>query len=281
MKNLWLVQTSGFNTGYLEQTIGALDRVGLEYKDFGVIGQEKIITNLNEVFSPDTRYISRGGVMLLEILNSVDSLRECASYIDADKDTVEYIEALKMSVDYDEDRFDQNVYGALGLPLVNASAEYRPCVEVLEARFPKDMFVKPSKDLKFFDGGVVKAGDTVGQYIKSGRYRPGFESETIVISPLVQIYTEYRFFVIEGEVITGSLYKRGNDIFPESYVPEYIMAKAREYAKIYSPSEIFVMDLADTENGVKIIEYNCWNCSGLYAVDAQKLFFEVDEYKKG
>jgi len=59
------------------------------------------------------------------------------------------------------------------------------------------------------------------------------------------------------------------------------MKEAEEYAKLYRPADIFVMDLAKTKEGTKIVEYNCWNCSGLYHTNIEKLFFEVDNYKAG
>lgn len=55
---------------------------------------------------------------------------------------------------------------------------------------------------------------------------------------------------------------------------------AKEYAKLYQPHEIFTMDLVETDNGVKIVEYNCWNGSGLYHCDKIKLFKEVNDFIK-
>ena len=40
------------------------------------------------------------------------------------------------------------------------------------------------------------------------------------------------------------------------------------------------MDLADTKNGTKIVEYNCWNGSGLYYADKKLLFKSVEEFVK-
>lgn len=40
------------------------------------------------------------------------------------------------------------------------------------------------------------------------------------------------------------------------------------------------MDLTKKENDFKIVEYNCWNASGLYNIDMVKLFEQVEEYKK-
>lgn len=35
------------------------------------------------------------------------------------------------------------------------------------------------------------------------------------------------------------------------------------------------MDLTKKENDFKIVEYNCWNASGLYSIDMVKLFIKT------
>ena len=39
------------------------------------------------------------------------------------------------------------------------------------------------------------------------------------------------------------------------------------------------MDLADTPEGIKIIEYNCWNASGLYKTNIPKIFNTVQDFQ--
>lgn len=55
---------------------------------------------------------------------------------------------------------------------------------------------------------------------------------------------------------------------------------AKEYAKLYSPSEIFVMDLGTVGSEIRIIEYNCWNASGLYETNRVELYGRINEIKK-
>jgi hypothetical protein len=35
----------------------------------------------------------------------------------------------------------------------------------------------------------------------------------------------------------------------------------------WQPSRVYVLDLASTQDGVKVIEIGCWHCAGLYACD--------------
>ena len=40
------------------------------------------------------------------------------------------------------------------------------------------------------------------------------------------------------------------------------------------------MDLTKKENDFKIVEYNCWNASGLYKTNIPKIFNTVNEFKE-
>ena len=43
--------------------------------------------------------------------------------------------------------------------------------------------------------------------------------------------------------------------------------------------DVFVMDIADTNEGFKIVEYNCLNAFGLYRADVKKLFISLQNYQ--
>lgn len=282
MKIKWLMQTSGFNTKTVLEQYETLNRLGYEVNDFGLIPFTNTITNLDVILEPDTKFIIKGGTKILMILEDISHLSESSDSLNEEqkKNSDSYIEALKKGIDYNLKSFDQFEYKDYDLPLLNNDAEYLFVSEILERSFEKDMFIKPSRDLKAFNGGIIKAGETVQSFIDKNYPQPFYKNEQVVLNNLQDIYYEYRFFVIDKEVITASLYKRGSTIIYDSMIPDYIMNKAKEYAKLYQPADIFAMDLAETPQGVKIIEYNCWNASGLYHVDVQKLFHLVNEFKK-
>ncbi len=65
----------------------------------------------------------------------------------------------------------------------------------------------------------------------------------------------------------------------DDFVPNYFKEKAIEYSKLYQPLDLFVMDLAETDSGIKIVEYNCWNASGVYKCNLRDLLFRVNMIK--
>ena len=70
----------------------------------------------------------------------------------------------------------------------------------------------------------------------------------------------------------------------EAYYSKEEQDKYMSYAQsivsdVYSPSTEFTIDIAKTkEQGLKVIEYNCLNSSGLYECDTKALFTALKEY---
>lgn len=279
-KITWLVQNVGFSQTNSDQTELTLQRMSYEYKLFGISRLINYVMNLeNILLDPNEKFIIRGGTSLLTILSKLNSLKEVnpnLSQYQLDNSGL-FIQRLKDGLFYNEEKFDQNYYNTLNLPLLNDKASYYPVRENLNLTFPKDMFIKPSKDQKAFSPGILEAGSTVESFIKSQHFEDFFLDEILIAAPVKEIYSEYRFFVVDGRVITGSMYKMNGQLLIKEDVPPIIFDCAKEYAKLYHPDKIFTMDLADTPEGIKIVEYNCWNASGLYATDAQKIFFAVQD----
>jgi len=280
---MWLLQSSGFKQSNLLDINNSLIKLGFTVKDFGLIPLTKEITNLENILIPNEKYIIRAGTKFLTLINEVSSLSECNSQLTKEQilNSNKYVEALKNGIDYNIEKFDQVNYSNIDLPLLNSSARYISYKEASSMTFDQDMFIKPSRDLKAFNGGILSKGVSVKDFILNGPHQSYFDSETIVINELKTIYAEYRFFIIDGKVITGSRYMLGNKVLPDKNIPASILDYAKSYAKLYSPADIFVMDLADTPQGIKIVEYNCWNASGIYHSNIDKLFHEVNEFKKG
>lgn len=218
----------------------------------------------------------------MTLLANINSLKEVNAFLTPEQLVFnsQYIENLKNGVFYNEETFDQAYYGKLDLPLLNSDASLYPIKDNLNLKFNTDVFIKPSKDLKAFTAGILPAGTSIVEYITAQSYQKIYLEELAIIAPCKKIISEYRFFVVEGEVITGSMYRFADKVVTSPYIPENIMAAAKEYAKLYQPHDVFTMDLAETTDGISIVEYNCWNASGVYQTDLMKMFHTVYEYKQ-
>lgn len=287
MKNLWLIQSNGFRDSYLFEIAESLKRFNIEFKDFGVV--KNGITNLTEILKPeyaDYNFITRGGTKFLGILEKLREENKDLNYLDnkLPKEIVLnsdfWIDKLLNSVDYNVQNFDQLNYSKLDLPLLNSDARYINYSRIKNYEFSKETFIKPSRDLKSFNGGIIYAGETIQNYIaRTGHSLPTIKTEIIVVSDIKSIQEEYRFFMHKNKILGCSRYMLDSKVEPSEFVPEELKKCAIEYSKLYNPAEIYVMDLAVTPEGIKIVEYNCWNASGFYHSNIRDIIFQVNEIK--
>ena len=279
----WLVQNVGFSTTNLDLTEETLNRLDIPYQLFGISKLINYVINLENILkNPDEQFIIRGGTSLLSLLSKIDNLKEINPNLSEEQliYSQQYISNLKNGIFYDEKNFDQSFYGSLNLPLLNNDCQNLPIKDFLNQSFDKDVFIKPSRDQKAFNAGILEKGYTIKDFIFSQIHEAFYIDEIAIIAPLKEIYSEYRFFVVNQDVITGSQYRLNNQLFVSEYIPDNILQAAKEYAKLYQPHDIFTMDLADTKEGIKIVEYNCWNASGLYKTNIPKIFNAVQEFKE-
>jgi len=136
-------------------------------------------------------------------------------------------------------------------------------------------FFRPCSDSKSFAGTIMMAGDVDAwadsvKSIEQENYTTIDSKTPVVVAPLKEIYKEYRFFVVDGRVITGSMYKIGDKVVYKTELDESDKF-AQVIANIWSPDEAFVLDIALTPDGFKVLEVNCFNSAGYYAIDIQKL----------
>lgn len=271
----WLVQDTARMYQALEDEFIPLQKLGYEIVPFGVIPFTKTITGLDDLDVNDT-FIMRGGTKMVDILESGTS----------DNLPPELIAKMREGLSYNRLFFDQSYYSGLshfGLPMLNSTPEFLNLSKETDllASFSVDKFVKPSSDLKAFTAGVMEAGEVLKFFIESNFHRENYQTETVLVNDVVQIDAEYRFICQNGEPISSSQYRRNNSTVYSSVVPDSVLEAAQEYAKLYIPAHFYTMDLAETPNGIKIVEYNCWNCSGLYHMDTLKLFSTVQSYYEG
>lgn len=91
------------------------------------------------------------------------------------------------------------------------------------------------------------------------------------------IYQEYRFFVIDGKVVTGSLYKQGGKPLSSPIVNDDVLQFAEDMVNIWCPDRGFVIDIAVLpDNELKIVELNNLNSSGFYSCDIGKIVNAIE-----
>lgn len=182
--------------------------------------------------------------------------------------------------------FDENLdyelmlrqYGSLAL---NAGAV---CTTLASVDQPVDnqFFVRPVLDNKSFAGEVMTwvEFETFRNGILSIADDPGATlgpNDRVVVAPLTEILAEYRFFVIENRIITGSIYKVGNRLFSDRRIPINVWDFANQCVQRWVPNQAFVLDVAATPQGLRVLELNSANSAGFYACDLGAIVDAVND----
>lgn len=143
-------------------------------------------------------------------------------------------------------------------------------------------FVRPIEDSKVFAGKVFDREEFYDWKRKvcvlEHDYGNSLTKDTLVqVAHPVQIYVECRVWVVKGKIITSSIYKRGDKVIYSDEVPQCYLDYAQECIDIWQPHDAFVIDVADTPNGMRIVEINTLNSCGFYAANIQKLVMSLEE----
>lgn len=142
-------------------------------------------------------------------------------------------------------------------------------------------FIRPVEDTKSFCGELmdkdhfIKWRDGILESAKLGYVDPAPETKCVIAEPK-HIEKEYRFFIVHKQIATCSQYRwAGKPMFipdAEPYVKDYVQNIISQWA----PDHAFVLDIATTDGVPKILEANCINASGMYAIDTQKFIISVE-----
>jgi hypothetical protein len=165
--------------------------------------------------------------------------------------------------------------------LVNANCEVAKFSEVKKKW--DTFFIRPITDRKQF-GGLVMNWEHFTTWQKKVIELNGESSHTtlkgddlIITAPVTKIYTEYRFFVVNGEVITGSQYKVGTRVVYTNQFDERVTDFAKKMVNIWQPNKAFALDIAEIEDGLRVLEINSLNSAGFYACDMGKFVNAVNK----
>lgn len=149
----------------------------------------------------------------------------------------------------------------------------------------KIWFIRPSDDLKQFSGCILKNLDIIDWLrdrvlcASSGSYR--LEPTTqILISEPRNIQCEWRYFIIDHKIVSGSMYKYRDRLRKLKELDNDVLKEAQSFADKWLPDSCCVMDLALVDDEIKVIEFNCINSSGFYDHDIKKIFTELWSYHK-
>lgn len=144
-------------------------------------------------------------------------------------------------------------------------------------KYDGERFIRPVDDGKAFSGEIVDWEHLSGwqdriNYLNSVQL-PSFLP--VQVSTVKNIFREYRFFVVNGKIITGSMYAECGNIIYKYLEPQddIVLSYAQEMIDKWVPDRVCTIDIAvlNDEKTFKIIEFNNANAARLYKSDIKKL----------
>ena len=99
-------------------------------------------------------------------------------------------------------------------------------------------------------------------------------------------------FVVKGKVVTSSQYKSGTDVvgYSDDQTDERVTKFAQNMANLWHPvvlgepcvlpAKAYALDIAETPDGLKVIEINTINSSGFYGADVQKIIMAIEDMER-
>lgn len=274
------IQSSGLriNDDGEARLLEAIKHLGLKHVNFGCLPFTNQLTGWEDF--PDEPMFVHCSTRVLKVLTDI-SINPTEIFEGSEPEkAVRLRQNMLAGIFYDPAAFDQATY--IKLPevrgrLLNGGGRVLPISKVLHEELPYDVFFKPTTDLKAFKGGVVEAGQTLNQFIHAGMVDVSLSkfiksNGLVLMAQVREIEREYRFFIVDGRVAACSQYLVNGSVKYDSYVPLHLVDQASDWARLYQPARAFTMDLAVLKGGgVRIVEYNCINCSGLYHSDVSRL----------
>lgn len=133
----------------------------------------------------------------------------------------------------------------------------------------EELFIKESPVIKGF------ASFPSGVYSQN-TMSSDFDDHILHVSPIKKILSETRFFVLDGKIIGSSKYALGQYMVKDMPIAPVVSEFAANM--VARAPGTYVLDIAFTEDGSKVIEVNTFNSSGLFGIDMYVFATAVNDY---
>lgn len=143
------------------------------------------------------------------------------------------------------------------------------------------LFVRPCEDTKVFTGQVFDDIEDWrkfrNQQLNNGHSTVLTKDTEIQVCSVKDIQKEFRFWIIDGQIVTYSQYRLGSWVVSNEMVDDESIIFCEDMIKLFKLARAFTMDICSTNDGYKIVECGSVACAGFYKSDIQKLLMTIDD----
>lgn len=128
-------------------------------------------------------------------------------------------------------------------------------------------FARPDNDGKLFPGMVLDKQELMTVVNNTDQL-----DSLIWIAPPKNLGKEWRLFVVNHRIITGSQYRSKGRLNVSKTVPSAVKLFAQHaIIKLCATGGTYVLDVCEYNKQYKVIELGCLNAAGFYAADIDKI----------
>ena len=188
----------------------------------------------------------------------------------------------RQGIFFDAEKFAPCAYqDILGDLLLNSDMRVCTARELSQVDFGLDekIFVRPNDDFKAFGGQVMTMGEYLDWYnlFKDADDMSISRDTLMVYAAPKPIRREFRVHLVSGRVVGLSQYQPT----AQAVLPFDVAEFAEHVAAHYSPADAFVLDIADTADGLRVLEYNCINGAGFYLANVRTIVRALSIFQEG
>lgn len=289
----WLVELDVFDDNQ-EALLKAIKDMGYNYKTLQYIPfDDDLVNRVSKLFNENDCVVFYGSLNFGHKLKKIswipgvylnDKALKCSSYYSIFK----------------KDLLHENYWMLPFGDLINKKEQIFEYFDLFQKFSKKDqhgkIFIRPDSNSKEFTG-MICDWDSFEDNIKLAGFYDVEPDMQVLISFEIPLLKEWRFVIVDGEPISGSLYRdwsRPEKLQYGHTTKDYVLMhshsvaeecedliaweKAKQWAKMYNPDKCWTMDIVKTEKlGYKLLEIGCFSCAGLYGNNLNKVVKSVSE----
>jgi hypothetical protein len=246
----WLLQVTGLPDTQNEKILAALTARGKKHIGIGIIPFVHEVIGLEEA-DPNIPSMFYGSTMLVETVSTWDVFRP--------------------GVFWNKEWWDPRYPISNRSDMLNQKMT-KVTVSDLRAHWITEPMFAKSIDPKNLTGMVLEpCKEDHDDWLIEHSWLDG--SVELVLAPVVdqKIESEWRFFILDGKIVTGSSYRWLGCRLMNVPVTD-VLPIAEKAAQDWLPCSDVVMDICILADGsYRVVEFNCVNSSGFYNCDVGKI----------
>jgi hypothetical protein len=151
-------------------------------------------------------------------------------------------------------------------------------LKIILDEFYGSFFMRPLSGFKTFPGQVFEKETVDFEFNSTQKLSSVMDDTLCLIAPFQSIEAEYRFVIVNREVVAGSQYRRDDKLDIRRDYTDGAFQMAKKMAELeWQPDLVYTCDVCYSGYEYYIVEINSFACAGLYTCDLDAVVKAVND----